>query len=124
MLFLLTVPPEIDKLKFPTIITPMGPETFNNLPYTHIQTNRTKRQVSLTSSKIEPELLLFCDNAMVQQFEGDTDELLEYLLHFWHAVSIHPGVIFSHIKCYVPLLVKLYFCHLFAVMFVNFLQRN
>ncbi|XP_060580809.1 uncharacterized protein LOC132737528, partial [Ruditapes philippinarum] len=78
-------PPNIDKLKFPTTITPLGPTSYDNVPYTHV--NRTKRQVTLTSSKIEPELLLFCDNAMVQQFEGDTDELLEYLLHFWHAVN-------------------------------------
>ncbi|XP_060587578.1 A disintegrin and metalloproteinase with thrombospondin motifs like [Ruditapes philippinarum] len=81
----LFVPPNIDKLKFPTTITPLGPTSYDNVPYTHV--NRTKRQVTLTSSKIEPELLLFCDNAMVQQFEGDTDELLEYLLHFWHAVN-------------------------------------
>lgn len=79
-----SVPPNIDKLKFPTILTPMEPTSYDKVPYTHV--NRTKRQVTLTSSKIEPELLLFCDNAMVQQFEGDTDELLEYLLHFWHAV--------------------------------------
>ncbi|XP_045160623.1 uncharacterized protein LOC123525555 [Mercenaria mercenaria] len=83
----LFVPPNIDKLKFPTVLTPMEPTSYDNVPYTHVRSNRTKRQVTLTSSKIEPELLLFCDNAMVQQFEGDTDELLEYLLHFWHAVN-------------------------------------
>lgn len=83
----LFVPPSIDNLKFPTVL-PLNDNTMSNeAPYTHIRPNRTKRQVTLTSTKIEPELLLFCDNAMVQQFEGDTDELLEYLLHFWHAVN-------------------------------------
>lgn len=83
----LLVPPNIDNLKISTYLPPTWNGMSSDLPYTHIRPNRTKRQVTLTSTKIEPEMLLFCDNAMVQQFEGDTDELLEYLLHFWHAVN-------------------------------------
>ncbi|XP_052776661.1 uncharacterized protein LOC128214307 [Mya arenaria] len=98
----LFVPPNIDKLKFPTekfpadkVPTDKAPAdkvsadkvpSAPDVPYTHAG-RRRKRQTPAGSTKIEPELLLFCDNAMVRQFEGDTDELLEYLLHFWHAVN-------------------------------------
>lgn len=47
---------------------------------------RKKRQYR--SPRIEPELLLFVDHALFRAFEGDSNELLEYLLHFWHAVSL------------------------------------
>jgi hypothetical protein len=47
--------------------------------------SRKKRQYR--SPRIEPELLLFVDHALFRAFEGDSNELLEYLLHFWHAVS-------------------------------------
>lgn len=87
---MLSVPPSIDKMQFPTYFSPLepAPTASSDVPYHFRKRNRTRRQASLASSKIEPELLLFCDNAMVKQFEGDTDELLEYLLHFWHAVRV------------------------------------
>lgn len=40
-----------------------------------------------SSPRIEPELLLFVDFALYREFEGDSNELLEYLMHFWHAVN-------------------------------------
>ncbi|XP_022319450.2 A disintegrin and metalloproteinase with thrombospondin motifs like [Crassostrea virginica] len=46
---------------------------------------RKKRQYR--SPRIEPELLLFVDHALFRAFEGDSNELLEYLLHFWHSVN-------------------------------------
>jgi len=95
------VPPSLDKLKFPTEylhanITFKDNSTTTNATQQDRQEQsqkktRRKRQAGAAGNKIEPELLLFCDNAMVQQFEGDTDELLEYLLHFWHAVSLPTG---------------------------------
>lgn len=110
---LFIVPPAIDLLDVPTVLNTKGTSTNNpgstsspktskgsrgpEVSYKHSSRRRRKRQVSLSSTKIEPELLLFCDNAMVQQFEGDTDELLEYLLHFWHAVS------WSRSHCLLPL---------------------
>ncbi|XP_060085685.1 uncharacterized protein LOC132565096 [Ylistrum balloti] len=54
---------------------------------------RRKRQYrpsqtdSRTTPRIEPELLLFVDFALYREFEGDSNELLEYLMHFWHAVN-------------------------------------
>ncbi|KAL3869495.1 hypothetical protein ACJMK2_042169 [Sinanodonta woodiana] len=48
---------------------------------------RVSRQIPRIPTRIEPELLLFVDHAMVEQFGGNTEELLEYLLHFWHAVN-------------------------------------
>lgn len=48
--------------------------------------NRRKRQMG--TPKIEPELLLFVDYALFKDFGGDSNELLEYLLHFWHSVSL------------------------------------
>jgi len=85
------VPPAIDLLDVPTLLDtkylPKDTAAGSEVPYKYKGKVRKKRQAPLSSTKIEPELLLFCDNAMVQQFEGDTDELLEYLLHFWHAVS-------------------------------------
>ena len=85
------VPDYIDKLPFPKYYMqdqPPPPKTTQSsqgsAPNAH---HRQKRQFRSEITKIEPELLLFCDNAMVSQFDGNTDELLEYLLHFWHAVS-------------------------------------
>ncbi|XP_033738442.1 LOW QUALITY PROTEIN: uncharacterized protein LOC117326000 [Pecten maximus] len=55
--------------------------------------SRKKRQYrppqteSRSSPRIEPELLLFVDFALYREFEGDSNELLEYLMHFWHAVN-------------------------------------
>ncbi|XP_052256389.1 A disintegrin and metalloproteinase with thrombospondin motifs 2-like [Dreissena polymorpha] len=87
----LFVPPSVDNLKFPwkelLNLTTLNSTASKSVEFVNVFQKRQKRQVTLSSSKIEPELLLFCDNAMVQQFEGDTDELLEYLLHFWHAVN-------------------------------------
>ncbi|KAL4236679.1 hypothetical protein ACF0H5_005063 [Mactra antiquata] len=83
----LFVPSSIDNMKLPTYKTYTNGDALPyDMFYKYRRLNRTKRQTT-TSTRIEPELLLFCDNAMVQQFEGDTDELLEYLLHFWHAVN-------------------------------------
>ena len=86
-----SVPDYIDKLPFPrefkyNIQPPVSNNatTQSSTPHAH---SRRKRQFRSEVTKIEPELLLFCDNAMVAQFDGNTDELLEYLLHFWHAVS-------------------------------------
>ncbi|KAL5016913.1 hypothetical protein ScPMuIL_006502, partial [Solemya velum] len=47
--------------------------------------HRHKRQRQFP--KMEPELLLLVDYALYQQFEGNANELLEYILHFWHAVN-------------------------------------
>ena len=55
---------------------------------THKHKSRTRRKRQVRPPRIEPELLLFVDYALYRDFDGDSNELLEYLLHFWHAVSV------------------------------------
>ncbi|XP_063413237.1 A disintegrin and metalloproteinase with thrombospondin motifs like [Mytilus trossulus] len=67
------VPEHIDKLQ--------EPQNSQNITY------RTRRKRQAGTPKIEPELLLFVDYALFKDFGGDSNELLEYLLHFWHSVN-------------------------------------
>lgn len=76
VIFLVPVPDFVDKLKLD-----VKKKTAQKQSH-----RRKKRQYR--SPRIEPELLLFVDHALFRAFEGDSNELLEYLLHFWHSVSI------------------------------------
>lgn len=78
------MPEHIDKLQ--------EPQKSPNITY------RTRRKRQAGTPKIEPELLLFVDYALFKDFGGDSNELLEYLLHFWHSVSI----MYLHFNCNIP----------------------
>ena len=73
------------------IPTPMSvPSRAGTVPSRNKPTSSNNNRNSNTEQippRIEPELLLFVDFALFKEFEGDSNELLEYLLHFWHAVS-------------------------------------
>ncbi|KAK3091227.1 hypothetical protein FSP39_018110 [Pinctada imbricata] len=64
------------------------PEFVDKLQINHSKVHKKKRKKrQVRPPRIEPELLLFVDYALYRDFDGDSNELLEYLLHFWHAVN-------------------------------------
>ncbi|KAJ8305824.1 hypothetical protein KUTeg_016369 [Tegillarca granosa] len=71
-----------DTVKVPEVVELMHADKYKSEKHHRIH----KRQYR-NPPRIEPELLLFIDFALYQEFQGESNELLEYLLHFWHAVN-------------------------------------